>query len=752
MYFCFKKNRAEMTGSRHYPLFPPAAWCCLLFSLALSLVPAFADGVSFSGLDLSDDNRLLFRAGSGSQHALYISRLTDLALQQITAFPEKIETLENGRVLLVRNRFGAVRIPAAGGLPVPIPGFPSFAAGGVPLGRLEELAASPDGRWILYVEPVSAAWGNLILLETASGVKWTVSEKIEKPAREMPARWSPDSRLFVYARGGQLFYFPMIHDLSAVADERYRRIGEGGIGAVSWSQQGDFLYFRGNTLYRLRGAELFTRTIYSDFLSIGTAAGVLPLEFDSRFDAFWVAPDARSVLLSKSGKTIFYFSLGENYGGDSIFPHVMILGGAVDLNVLWSSSGIITAVAPVPARNETMAWRFEIDGGSVTSFVPLQTPAASQCALSPDGTKALFWGEGGLVLWDYMNWRPLQTVSTEPVYSCAWINSGEFVAGNGRVIEGIGLSGQRRIICLSEAAEYGFEEGSERVLAKNSGQWFATDGRNPWAESSGPRLRKASQVSGRYRVYLEQQASGPYENIPMIRNIASVGTAALLPAARSAQTGRRGGGREAALCFDIYDDDTGLFRVIDALRRFGIKATFFLNGDFIRRNPAAAAVIAESGHEAASLFYAPIDLADSRYRVTPEYIARGLARNEDEYYEATGKELGLLWHPPFYRSSAEISAAASAAGYLTAVRDIDCGDWLSRDEARKLGIRQLSASEMIEKIMSAKRPGAVIPVRLGLLPGGRDDYLFLHIEVLLDALIREGYSIVPVSRAAVPAE
>ena len=47
--------------------------------------------------------------------------------------------------------------------------------------------------------------------------------------------------------------------------------------------------------------------------------------------------------------------------------------------------------------------------------------------------------------------------------------------------------------------------------------------------------------------------------------------------------------------------------------------------------------------------------------------------------------------------------------------------------------------------MAAKKPGAVIPIRLGLLPGGRDDYLFLSIDVLLDALIRNGYNVVPVS-------
>jgi peptidoglycan/xylan/chitin deacetylase (PgdA/CDA1 family) len=249
----------------------------------------------------------------------------------------------------------------------------------------------------------------------------------------------------------------------------------------------------------------------------------------------------------------------------------------------------------------------------------------------------------------------------------------------------------------------------------------------------------------------------------MIRNIASVGTAALLPTVKtggespSARGGpdsagpgvfpqnRREGPREVALCFDLYDDDTGLPLALDALNRFGFKATFFLNGEFIRRNPAAARSIAEAGQEAASMFYAPIDFSDSRYRVTADFILRGLARNEDEYYEASGDELNLLWHPPFYRASAEIAAAAAGAGYLTVDRDIDPLDWVSREEAQRLGMSRRTACDIIERIIERNRPGSIIPIRLGLLSGGGNDYLFLRLNVLLDALVRGGYRVTPVS-------
>jgi peptidoglycan/xylan/chitin deacetylase (PgdA/CDA1 family) len=731
------------------------AVCRLVFGLFLSLSSAAADSgrLSFGGLDLSGDNRLLFRADAGGgRQSVFVSRLTDLALQQVTAFPEQMELLENGRTLLVRNSFGAAKISVDGGLPQMAPGFPSFAAGVAPISGRPGAAASTDGRWILYIEPTGPAYGDLILLDLSAGTKRTISKKVELPAGNFPAAWSPDSRLFVYARGGRLYYYSPGYASDPV-DERYRQIGEGGISALCWNQMGDLFYFRRNTLYRVRSPELYTRTIYGDFLSIGSVAGSLPLGFDSRFDSFWVAPDSRSILLLKGGKNIFYYPLGDSGAGasaDSLLPYVMIPGGAYDIKVLWSPSGLLTVVASVLEGNKTMTWRFDTAGKTAAAFVPLRPPPSSQCAISPDGSRALFWGENGLALWDYINWQPIETPDWSPVYSCVWLNSGEYIVGNGQRIERISLSGQRRLVCLSNAEEYCFELTGEnpRILALSGGDWFASDGRNPWTRVIDPRRRPASQVSGRYRVYLEGRSAGPYENIPMIRNVTSVGTASLLPASNSQEAGRpakAAGGQKLALCFDLYDDDTGLPQTLGALRRFGIKATFFLNGDFIRRHPGSAAAIVEAGHEAASLFYAPIDFADSRYRVSDDYIAQGLARNEDEFYGATGRELSLLWHPPLHRSSPEISAAASKAGYLTAIRDLDPMDWLSREEAQRLGVQQYTASEIIERIIADKKPGAIVPIRLGLLPGGSDDYLFLRVEVLLDALIRSGCDIVPVS-------
>jgi len=737
----------------------------LFTTLILFLLIPNLYAVSFSEINLSNDDRLLFRANFEGQSAVFLSGLSDMSIQQITVFPEKMYLVNSGRTILALNHFGAVKIPVTGGLPQPLPGYPSFAQNNIPLkGRLQDIAPSSDGRWILRIEPVSHAFGSLLLIDAATGAKKTVSERVELPGGEFPVKWSPDSRLFVYEKGGRLFYFPVIEDFSVLIDERFRMIGAGRITSVLWGQQGNFYYFTGNTLYQVLNPELFTRTIYGDFLSIGNVAAVLPIDFNPGFDRFWIAPNSRSILINKGAKGIFFFLLGANRNGQAsppavILPHIPIPYGAENFNVFWPQSGILTVSYSL--NNQTSALRFETGAdGVITPSAARTAPSSPNGALSPDGTRIIFWGETGLELWDYVNWRLIQRPITNPVFSCAWVNNRQFITGNSMFIEEVDISGvvySRRRISLSAADESGFEEntrGQLRILVRIGTSWYANDvssAESVWTTASNVTVRQVSLSSGRFRVFLEPQPPGHFKNAVMIRNTLSTGTTSFTAAFAPDNVFTKGNHRpqkQIALCFDLYDDDTGLQQVLEALRRFNIRATFFINGEFIRRNPLSAVSAAAAGHEMASMFYAPVDFSDTRYRLTRDFIAQGLARNEDEFFRATGRELSMFWHPPFYRNSSLINTTASINGYINVERTIDPGDWISTEDALRLNLRQIPPAEIIDQIMSsieAQSLGVVIPVRIGALAGGRDEYLYQRINVLLDALVRSGYDIVPVS-------
>jgi len=714
--------------------------------------------VNFSSLNLSSDDRLFFKAEFEGQNAFFISNLNDRSIQQITVLPEKMYLVDSGKTILALNHFGAVKIPVSGGLPQPLPGYPSFTQNNIPLkGRLQEIAPSPCGRWFLHLNPVSRGYGNLLLINIETGEQKIVSERVELPGSDFPARWSYDSRMFVYEKGGRLYYFPIIDDISVLIDERFRMLGEGGITSVTWAADRSFYYLSGNILYRVINPELFTRTIYGDFLSIGNVACVLPFDFDPGFDRYWIAPDSGALLVKKGTRSLFYFLLGENRTNSyPVLPHIPVPFGAENFNIFWPLSGYLTVCYSV--QGVTAALRFETDNNGVISQTAARNaPSSPNGALSPDGTRAVFWGETGLEVWDYVNWRLLQRPLSNPVYSCSWISARQLVAGHSLFTEEIDVSGvvySRRRISLSTADEAGFEEtfrGPSRVLIRIGTSWYANDATSAggtWTSAANIPLRQVSLASARFRVFLEPLSSGHFKNTIMIRNLQSTGSSSIVSAFTPNAVFNMGRQKQVALCFDLYDDDTGLQQVLQVLRRFNIRATFFVNGEFIRRSPAAASVIANSGHEVASMFYAPIDFSDTRYRVTQEFIAQGLARNEDEFNRATGRELSVIWHPPFYRNSALIASASSANGYMMVERTIDPNDWVSREDALRHNIRQIPPAEIIDQIVTAienSANGAVVPVRLGLLQGGRDEYLYQRISVLIDALIRSGYEIVPVS-------
>jgi peptidoglycan/xylan/chitin deacetylase (PgdA/CDA1 family) len=247
----------------------------------------------------------------------------------------------------------------------------------------------------------------------------------------------------------------------------------------------------------------------------------------------------------------------------------------------------------------------------------------------------------------------------------------------------------------------------------------------------------------------------------MVRTIKGLGTASLIlpppksyaayPPTEESLTpgifdhGSRTRRREVSLVFNAIDSSEGLIRILALLREYGIRATFFVNGEFIRRNPGALKEIAKSGHEVGSMFYANFNLTDTRYLVDAEFITRGLVRNHDDYYKATGKELSSIWHAPYYTVSTEFVEAATSIGYDYIGRDIDPLDWVSNRDGSALPGTYFSANDIVENVMKSKKPGSIIPVRIGIPEGGRDNYFFNEIDLLINGLIGEGYDIVPIS-------
>ncbi|MFI7642144.1 bifunctional polysaccharide deacetylase/glycosyltransferase family 2 protein [Nonomuraea sp. NPDC049400] len=151
--------------------------------------------------------------------------------------------------------------------------------------------------------------------------------------------------------------------------------------------------------------------------------------------------------------------------------------------------------------------------------------------------------------------------------------------------------------------------------------------------------------------------------------------------------------RTIALTFDDGPDPAWTPQVLDMLKRYGAKATFFTVGSKVAKYPELARRIVAEGHELGNHTYSHADLATLpgwRLKLELSLTQRALAG-------ATGLHTTLA-RPPYSSSPAAISGpqwagmrALAAEGYLIALTDLDTRDW------SRPGTTKIAASSIPEK-------------------------------------------------------
>ncbi len=756
--------------------------------------------VNFSGLDLSPNERLLFRAEAdapsfGSYATLFAADLNAKTMRQLTFFPEAVTLLAGNTELQIQNRFGVFRTDAQLRNLAPVAGFPSFVKGQeIQTGKINIAKASPDGRYLLYLKPVTFGRADLLLYRVADQSWVTVSTEVDMSLQGPEALWSPDSQYFVYQKHDELYYYSIDQLLgNRLFPEDLRAIGQGTIANLRWDPNGGLFYLRGSLVYRIRASEFFNRSLYSDLLSIGRIVGKIPFTFDPNFDRFWISPDGQSILFDKAGHNLFLYLLrGDDYsstGDPANLPYLLLPRNTEVERVLWSSGGIVTLLtaAVLGQGGQTAVYRLDLYRGSAPHLFERTADAGVRgLTLSPDGTRVAVLESDRIIIRDYATWKDLFSLPAPDPLHVLWLSSDRIILAGGWFTEEVDLATRsERIISLSQPGDFGFASAEGAVVARVQGKAFslpaaavapqatstAGGGQMPgeaapfagieWQQASSYAPLPISVASDHYRVFLDDSPAGSYLDMVMVRTIQGVGTWPLFEYPQTRFTplptegqpvdllnfnhGSRIRSREVSLVFNAVDTVEGLTRILSTLREYHLTCTFFINGEFMRRNPDAVREIAASGQEVGSLFYVNFNMTDSRYRVDSSFVKEGLGRNEDEYYALTGKELSLLWHTPDYLTTDAINAAAREVGYMYIGRDVDPLDWVTEEDGLRGAGLYLSATQIVDRIMSLKKPGSIIPIRIGRPNGQRADYLFEKLGLLINALLSRGYSIVPVS-------
>jgi peptidoglycan/xylan/chitin deacetylase (PgdA/CDA1 family) len=184
---------------------------------------------------------------------------------------------------------------------------------------------------------------------------------------------------------------------------------------------------------------------------------------------------------------------------------------------------------------------------------------------------------------------------------------------------------------------------------------------------------------------------------------------------------------------------------LNCLAKYNLKATFFFNGEFVRRFPNAVQEILNQDHTCASMFYTTFSLDTNDFKIDEEFIRKGLARNEDDFFESTGGELNLIWHAPGYFSNKTLKNASELSGYKFIDNVLAVKDTVTVERAI-LGLEQyIPTSELIESIVNNAKDGTIIPISSGISEGKRIDYLYDKLDLVLSGLLKRNFEIVTVN-------
>lgn len=187
-----------------------------------------------------------------------------------------------------------------------------------------------------------------------------------------------------------------------------------------------------------------------------------------------------------------------------------------------------------------------------------------------------------------------------------------------------------------------------------------------------------------------------------------------------------------ALTFDAGANADGLASILATLNAKGVRATFFLTGNFATTYPAKAAQIAAAGHRLGNHTVNHPHLPAQ----TDAQVLAQLTGAEQSIKAATGTGARPLFRFPYGDRTAHTIAVVNSAGYAAVRWTVDTLGWKGTDPGGQ------TAQTVLQRVVNAATPGEIVLMHVGSNP---DDHTTLDADALpsvIDALRAKGYSFV----------
>ncbi|MCH1623736.1 polysaccharide deacetylase family protein [Ferdinandcohnia quinoae] len=132
--------------------------------------------------------------------------------------------------------------------------------------------------------------------------------------------------------------------------------------------------------------------------------------------------------------------------------------------------------------------------------------------------------------------------------------------------------------------------------------------------------------------------------------------------------------------------------MLTTLKKHNIKATFFLEGRWVKENPELTQMIVDAGHEVGNHSYSHPNME----KLSAELIREQLIQTNDVIEATTGKQV-TLFGPPSGSYRAEVVKIADELGMKTIMWSVDTVDW-----------KRPQPHVLVERVLSKIHPGAMI--------------------------------------------
>ena len=180
----------------------------------------------------------------------------------------------------------------------------------------------------------------------------------------------------------------------------------------------------------------------------------------------------------------------------------------------------------------------------------------------------------------------------------------------------------------------------------------------------------------------------------------------------------------AAISFDAAWGNEDTQTLIDILNKYGIHATFFVVGSWVEKYPESVKALSDNGNEVMNHSSSHAHFS----QLTTEQIKADITSCNDRIAAITGTA-PTLFRCPYGEYDDHVITAVREMGMEPIQWDVDSLDW-----------KGISAAEITQRVLQRVKPGSIV------LFHNAAEHTPEALPEILEALIADGYTIVPISQ------